>query len=648
MSSALEVVSDYHSLGTTEDRYRLLIENITDYAIFLLDPTGKVATWNAGAKRIKQYTAEEIIGHHFSTFYTEADKERDYPATELKEAQIHGRFEDEGWRIRKDGTAFWANVIITPIYNPDKVLIGYSKITRDLSERKKAEDDLYKAYEELKDSEEKYRLLIGGVTDYAIFMLDPAGHIATWNEGAKRIKGYEANEIIGKYFSKFYSRDAILQGYPEYELRKARTDGRFEDEGWRYRKDGSAFWANVVITAIYNSKKELIGFSKITRDLTEKKQLEEQLYRINEELKESEEKSRLLINCVQDYAILMLNPEGLITSWNVGAQRIVGYAAKEIIGKHFSVFYPRAAVESGYPQFELAQAIENDRFEDEGWRIRKDGTAFWANVVITPVYNSDKRLLGFAKITRDLTERRRNEELMRKNLELVRINNDLDNFVYTASHDLKSPIVNMEGLLMALAEDLGPESQQHAQILGMMQSSIATLKNVISDLADITLLQQGKEKPEEVSIPGLIQEVKESLRELIHTSQARIQVNALDWESLIYTRKNLRSILFNLVSNAIKYADPARTPLVQISTFVLPDDTCLLTVKDNGLGIAESQINKVFALYKRAHAHVEGSGIGLYLVKKILDNTGDRIEVESEVGQGSEFKVYFKPKPSLS
>ncbi|KAA5544874.1 PAS domain-containing sensor histidine kinase [Adhaeribacter rhizoryzae] len=647
MSSAVQVSSNVSFPGTSEDRYRLLIENITDYAIFLLDATGHVATWNAGAQRIKQYEAVEIIGRHFSTFYTTADKDRDYPAFELKEAQAKGRYEDEGWRVRKDGTVFWANVIISPVYNQERALIGFSKITRDLSERKRAEDNLFKAYEELKDSEEKYRLLIGGVTDYAIFMLDPAGHVATWNEGAKRIKGYEPHEIIGKYFSKFYSRDAVLQGYPDYVLKQARAVGRYEDEGWRYRKDGSAFWANVVITAIYNPKKELIGFSKITRDLTDKKQLEEKLFRINEELKESEEKYRLLINSVQDYAILMLNPEGLITSWNVGAERINGYQANEIIGKHISVFYPREAIENGYPQFELAQAIENGRFEDEGWRLRKDGTAFWANVILTPVYNTDKRLLGFAKITRDLTERRRNEELMRKNLELVRINNDLDNFVYTASHDLKAPIDNLEGLLMALQEDLGSDINKHQEILSLMDSSIISLKHVITDLGDITQVQQDKEKAEKVNIPRLINEVKESLRDLILTHQVQIIVETLEFESLVYSRKNIRSILYNLVSNAIKYADPKRQPQVSISSIILPDNTYQLSVSDNGLGIAPNQTDKIFALFKRAHSHVEGSGIGLYLVKKILDNSGDRIVVESELNQGSTFKVLFSPKLSF-
>ncbi|GAA4307273.1 PAS domain-containing sensor histidine kinase [Nibribacter koreensis] len=646
MNSELELVSRYNQENPTEDIYRLLIEGIKDYAIFLLDPEGRIATWNAGAKSIKQYEPADVLGKHFSIFYTPEAISKNYPAYELEQALKNGRFEDEGWRVRKDGIVFWANVIFTPIYNEEGKHLGFSKITRDLSERKKAEDDLYKAYEELKDSEERFRRLVEGVTDYAIFMLDPSGHVATWNEGARRIKGYEAHEIIGKYFAKFYSRESVLTGFPEYELKEAKAHGRFEDEGWRYRKDGTAFWANVIITAIFNEKKELIGFSKITRDLTEKKQLEEQLFRTNEELRESEEKSRLMIDSVQDYAILMLNTEGLIVSWNTGAERIKGYTAQEVIGKHFSLFYPREAIENGFPAFELSKAIQDGRFEDEGWRVRKDGAAFWANVVLSPVYNSDHRLLGFAKITRDLTERRRNEDLMQKNKELVRINNDLDNFVYTASHDLKSPIANLEGLLLALKEDMGKECIPHQNILSMMGSSLETLRKVINDLSEVTKLQQAKDQAEQVSLHTLLEEVKANLRDSIKNSNAEIMVGDLEFDSLSFSRKNLRSILYNLVSNAIKYKDPQRAPKITISSKIADNGDYVLSVTDNGLGIPAHQVSKIFAMYKRVHDHVEGTGIGLYLVKKILDNSGDDITVRSELGKGTAFHVHFKNQNS--
>jgi PAS domain S-box-containing protein len=255
------------SIGHSEERFRLLVEGVRDYAIFMLEPDGTVASWNAGAEHIKGYKAEEIIGRHFSQFYPAEAITARWPEQELEAAKRDGRFEDEGWRVRKDGTTFWANVVITALYDRSGTLRGFGKVTRDLSERKKQEQRLIA-------SEERFRLLVEGVRDYAIFMLDPHGRIMSWNAGAERIKGYKPDEIIGQHFSRFYPPEAIERGWPEYELEVAQKDGRFEDEGWRVRKDRSLFWANVVITALYGDDGTLRGYSKVTRDMTERKHVE--------------------------------------------------------------------------------------------------------------------------------------------------------------------------------------------------------------------------------------------------------------------------------------------------------------------------------------------------------------------------------------
>ena len=246
--------------------YRLLVDSIPDYAIFMLDPEGRVMTWNLGAQRIKGYLAEEIIGQHFSVFYPPGPLAEAWPEHELAMARTTGHFEDEGWRIRKDGSRFWANVLLTPLYEPDGSLLGYAKITRDLTARRQQE-------ELLRRSEEHFRLLVDGVRDYAIFMLDPQGRVASWNTGAQQTKGYRADEIIGQHFSVFYPPDVVARGWPEYELEQARREGRFEDEGWRLRKDGSRFWASVVISALRDEGGRHIGFAKVTRDLTDKRRV---------------------------------------------------------------------------------------------------------------------------------------------------------------------------------------------------------------------------------------------------------------------------------------------------------------------------------------------------------------------------------------
>ena len=252
------------------DRLRLFVAGVTDYAIYVLSPGGIVNSWNAGAQRFKGYTGEEIIGQHFSVFYTHEDRARQLPQRALHIAETEGKFEDEGWRVRKDGTRFWATVVLDAIRDEQGVLIGFTKITRDITDRKQAAEALHA-------SEERFRLLVQGVTDYAIYMLAPSGEITNWNAGAQRIKGYTEAEVIHSHFSRFYVPEEIAQGMPMKALATALRDGRFESEGWRVRKDGSRFWAHVVIDPIRSQMGELIGYAKVTRDITERRKASDDL-----------------------------------------------------------------------------------------------------------------------------------------------------------------------------------------------------------------------------------------------------------------------------------------------------------------------------------------------------------------------------------
>ncbi|WP_245479674.1 hybrid sensor histidine kinase/response regulator [Hansschlegelia zhihuaiae] len=256
-------------------RYRLLVEAVADYAIYMISPQGVVTSWNSGARRLKGYAADEILGQNFATFYTDEDRAGGLPQRVLAAATNEGRFEGEGWRVRKDGSRFWAHVIVDRILDEDGVFIGFAKITRDLTERRRSE-------EALKRSEERFRLLVQGVTDYAIYMLDPDGRVTNWNFGAERIKGYLPQEIIGEHFSRFYTEEDRAAGLPQIGLETALRDGRFEKEGWRVRKDGKRFWANVVIDPIRNEQGELLGFAKITRDITERRETQKALEQARE------------------------------------------------------------------------------------------------------------------------------------------------------------------------------------------------------------------------------------------------------------------------------------------------------------------------------------------------------------------------------
>jgi len=371
-------------------------DGIEDYAIAVLDPKGVVLTWNTGARQIEGYGPEEIVGHRFDRLYTAEDRAAGRPQTLLAEALRAGRAHDEGWRVRKDGSRFWADEVISPLRGANGAVEGYVKVTRDLARRRQDDEQ---------SGEGRTVLNVASVTDYAIFMLDPQGTITSWNLGAERAKGYRADEAIGSNLSIFYTPEDQAAGRPMRLLRRAQDEGRVEDEGWRVRKDGSHFWADVVITRVNDRNGKLIGFAKVTRDMTERRREEEQL-------RQAEERLRLMIESVQEYAIFMLDRQGRVASWNRGAEHIKGYTAQEIVGQHFSRFYPPEEISAGKPERELEIASAKGRFEEEGWRVRKDGSRFWANVVLSATRNREGALIGFTKITRDLSERKRAAEEM--------------------------------------------------------------------------------------------------------------------------------------------------------------------------------------------------------------------------------------------
>jgi PAS domain S-box-containing protein len=277
----LSVMATSLSSLAIDQRLQLLVAGIRDYAIYLLDPEGRVASWNAGAERFKGYTTDEILGEHFSRFYSDEDRAAGLPEAALATALAEGKFESEGWSVRKDGTRLWASVVIDRLEDEHGKLLGFAKITRDVTERREAQ-------EKLRESEQVFTMLVNSISDYAIYMLSPHGEVTNWNLGAERIKGYRAEEIVGSHFSRFYTPEDQAEGKPSRALAIAAAEGRYDSEGWRVRKDGSRFWANVVIDAIHDDEGRLVGFAKITRDVTEKREAAEALKRANAALFQSQ------------------------------------------------------------------------------------------------------------------------------------------------------------------------------------------------------------------------------------------------------------------------------------------------------------------------------------------------------------------------
>ncbi len=478
-----------------------------------------------------------------------------------------------------------------------------------------------------------YKLLVEEVADYGIFILSPEGIIKTWNKGAQIIKGYSEDEIVGKHFSTFYPEDDIESGKPEYELVVADKTGRFEDEGWRIRKDGSRFWANVIITALRENG-NLIGYSKVTRDLTQRKNEAEAL-------KEARDKYKMLVDQVRDYAIFMLDINGFVASWNKGAEKIKGYKPKEILGKHFSIFYTEEGIQEGKPELEIKTAIETGRFEDEGWRLRKDGTRFWANVILTALYREEK-LIGFSKITRDLSERRKSEqesELMRS--ELQRSNVELEKYASVVSHDLKEPLrsVNMfaDLFMRENGKTLNDESKRY---LTRITGAAKRMEKIIVNLLSFSKLSAGKEVQEEINIGEVLHEVIEDLELSIKEKDAQVIING----SCIINGFpfQIRQLLQNLISNALKFSKKDIPPIVEISlecSDLNKENT--IVVKDNGIGFEEQYANLIFELFQRLNSRdvYEGTGIGLSICKKIVENHGGRIEAKSVLNEGTSFII---------
>jgi PAS domain S-box-containing protein len=380
------------------------------------DPnTFVIVSANDAAARLIDKPLNELIGQRFGDSFPASLRESIPPIAidviERRKPQRCRVDTDEGTGRVYDVSMFTIEPFTIAIIAED--ITGEHRRETQLREESGAAANAQEAAEGARDravtktrrAEERFELLVSRVKDYAIFMLDPQGHIISWNEGAERIKGYSAPEIIGKHISQFYTPEDAAAGRPGQLLAIAERDGRVEEEGWRVRKNGERFWADVVITALRDDKGELRGFGKVTRDLTDKREAE--LARAAAAA--SEKRYELLVSRVRDYAIFMLDPNGNVASWNEGAQRIKGYTADEIIGKHMSAFYTSEAMKAGHPKAMLKRALAEGRVEEEGWRVRKDGTKFWADVLITALRNEDGDLVGFAKVTRDLTERREAE-----------------------------------------------------------------------------------------------------------------------------------------------------------------------------------------------------------------------------------------------
>jgi PAS domain S-box-containing protein len=626
--------SIYHP--TDPHRLELLVDAIGDYAIYMLDAEGFVTTWNKGAENIKGFSAIEIIGQHFSRFFTTEDQKNRVAERLLATARAEGRCEAEGWRVRKDGSRFWCNAIVHRIQDERGDVIGFTKITRDITERMEAE-------EALRESERRFRLLVEGVTDYAIYMLDPSGVVINWNPGTERLIGYTPEEILGQHFSKFYTREERAAGMPARVLEIAAREGRYEGEGWRVRKDGSRFWAMVVVDAIRSQTGKLKGFANVTRDITERRSA-------HEALRDSERQFRLLVAGVTDYALFMLDANGIVISWNAGAERIKGYTSDEIIGQHFSKFYPERDRAAGVPSRALYTAAREGRFEAEGWRVRKDETLFWANVVIDAIRDEKGDLVGFAKITRDITERREAqialEEAQQQRAYLQKMD-ALGQLTGGVAHDFNNLLMVVSGHTQLLKQKFGDDPRLARAIAAI---ELATARGETLTRQLLTFSRRHTVSPTVFALADRIDAFRAMMAssvggriKLLATIDPQVwpvKVDANEFElALINITLNARDAMPNggvISLTAENVLLSGNETLAKVA-----GEFVALRVTDTGTGIAPDLLPKVFDPFFTTKPAEKGSGLGLSQVYGFAHQSGGTVTIESELGKGTMVTLYL-------
>jgi PAS domain S-box-containing protein len=495
------------------------------------------------------------------------------------------------------------------------------------------------AGEDAREASVLHKLLVETVRDYAIFALDRSGHVLTWNAGARRFKGWTEEEAIGLHFSTFYTPEDVAVGKPAADLQEAAGRGSMEAEGWRVRRNGERFWASIVISALRDEAGELVGFAKVTQDLTERRQQEERL-------RVTEERFRLLVQSVKDYAIFMLDPRGHVITWNDGARRIKGYEAGEIIGRHFSVFYPPAAREAEFPERVLASAAAVGRFEDDGWRVRKDGSHIWASVVITALRDDNGELVGFAKVTRDLTERREAEqralEDARRVAEMEAANRAKSEFLATLSHELRTPLNAIGGYTDLLALELaGPVNDQQREYLDRVRTSQQHLLGLVNDLLSLARLEAGRIEFDirPVELHALLDDVEGMIQPELQADGVRLlRRDCPPGIAARCDRARTQQILLNLLSNAVTFTPAGEAVILECAS---SGDSVRISVRDAGPGIPEDKQEAIFEPFVQLGRSLtetrEGMGLGLSISRQLARGMSGDLTVASRPGEGSTF-----------
>ena len=632
-------IQTHADLRESEERIRRILEVSLD-AVITMDSHGNVSGWNPQAVAIFGRPQEKVLGKCLADMII-PQRYREAHTTALSRYLNGGETNVLNRRVEinalhADGHEFPAEVSITPIQTGKEV--AFSAFVRDITDRRQAE-------EQIRRSRAQLNAIIQSATD-AILTIDNDQRIILFNRAAETMFGCSATGALGHSITRFI---------PErFRERHAGHIRRFADAGvtnrsmgklsplCAVRANGEEFPIEASISQIEHDGNKV--FTVIIRDITARKKMEEAL-------RASEESFRLLLDGVHDYAIYMLDPEGKVMSWNEGASRIKGYASEEIIGQPYSIFYTDEDRAAGKPERELSEAAAKGRYEDQGLRVRKDGTLFWAHSVITPMYDHNDVLLGFSKVLRDITERRKVEEEIRqlnrdleqrvaeRTKELEASNRELEAFTYSVSHDLRAPLRHIAGFSKMLAEECGqslPDDGRH--YLERIQDGTRRMGTLVDDLLNLARIGRHELRLQVTGLETIVRDVISELRPDTEGRNVEWKIGALPYvegDSAL-----LKVIFHNLLSNALKYTRPRSSAIIEVGREEL-DGQPVVFVRDNGVGFNMKYADKLFGVFQRLHRaeDFEGTGVGLATVQRVVQKHGGRIWAHAELDKGATF--YF-------